>query len=308
MTLTELRYIVALARERHFGRAAQRCHVAQPTLSVAVKKLESTLGVMLFERGQHDVRPTSAGEAIVQQAEQVIAQVLCLTELAARYGDPLSGPLRLGAIYTIGPYLLPRLVPLIKARAPQMPLMIEEGYTDGLLDALKNGDLDVIVLALPIDQPGIVTQPVYEEQFCVLMPATHPWRSHPCIKASDLAHSPLLMLGRGNCFRDQVLDLCEKAGAGGPQVLEGSSLETIRYMVASGIGPTVMPASAVAHIAENDPLLCVKPFDHPQPIRQVALAWRASFPRFAAIDALRSAILDSDLSGCRPITSRRAAC
>jgi LysR family hydrogen peroxide-inducible transcriptional activator len=301
MTLTELRYIVALAREKHFGRAAEKCFVAQPTLSVAVKKLEDELGVILFERGQSEVSVTPAGEPIVRQAEKVLAEAARVRELADTAGDPLAGPLRIGAIYTIGPYLLPKLVPLLRERAPKMPLMIQENFTTKLLEALKSGELDVAVLALPVQEPGLVAQPVYDEAFRVLVPTAHPWAKRKTVEARDLLDEQLLMLGRGNCFRDQVLDLCARAGAGGPQVLEGSSLETIRLMVASGVGVTVMPSSAVDELAKNDALLRVKPFAEPTPVRRVGLVWRASFPRHQAIDLLRRALLDCRLPGTRPL-------
>lgn len=305
MTLTELRYVVALARERHFGRAAEKCFVSQPTLSVAVKKLEDELGAILFERGQNEVRTTPVGEQIVAQAERVLAEAGRVKELADSAGDPLAGPLRLGAIYTIGPYLLPRLVPLIKERAPKMPLMIEENFTARLLESLKRGDLDVAVLALPVEEPGLVAQPVYDEAFRVLVPATHPWsKRKAAIAAEDLLSEPLLMLGRGNCFRDQVLDLCTHAGNGGPQVLEGSSLETIRLMVASGVGITVMPSTAVDALPKSDPLLRVRAFAKPEPTRRVGLVWRASFPRHQAIDLVRRALLDCKLPGTTPVRTR----
>jgi LysR family transcriptional regulator, hydrogen peroxide-inducible genes activator len=301
MTLTELRYIVSLAREKHFGRAAEKCHVAQPTLSVAVKKLEEELGVILFERGQSEISVTPAGLPIVQQAERVLAEAARVKELAATAGDPLTGPLRIGAIHTIGPYLLPSLVSLIRARAPKMPLMIEEGFTTQLVEALKGGELDVAVLALPLQEPGLVAQAVYDEAFRVLVPAGHPWARQPAIEADRLLDEPLLMLGRGNCFRDQVLDLCTRAGSGGPQVLEGSSLETIRLMVASGVGITVMPASAIDRLPADDPLLRARPFAAPTPTRRIGLVWRASFPRHQAIDLLRQGLLDCQLPGTTPI-------
>lgn len=304
MTLTELKYIVALARERHFGRAAEKCFVSQPTLSVAVKKLEDELGAILFERGQNEVRTTPVGEQIVAQAERVLSEANRVKELADAAGDPLAGPLRLGAIYTIGPYLLPKLVPLIKQRAPKMPLMIEENFTDRLLESLKRGDLDVAVLALPIAEPGLVAQPVYDETFRVLVPTAHGWAKKKNVTPGELIGEPLLMLGRGNCFRDQVLDLCSAAGEGGPQVLEGSSLETIRHMVASGVGITVMPATAVDTLPKTDPLLRVRPFAEPQPSRRVGLVWRASFPRHQAIDLLRRALLDCRLPGTSPVRIR----
>ncbi|MFN6961777.1 MAG: LysR substrate-binding domain-containing protein [Rhodocyclaceae bacterium] len=300
MTLTELRYIVALAREKHFGRAAEKCFVSQPTLSVAVKKLEDELGVILFERGQSEITVTPAGEPIVKQAEKVLAEAARIKELAETAGDPLAGPLRIGAIYTIGPYLLPRLVPLLRSRAPQMPLILPENFTAVLVEALKNSELDVAILALPVEEPGLVAQAVYDEAFRVLVPAQHRWAKEKAISPRRLLEEPLLMLGRGNCFRDQVLDLCSRAGKGGPQVLEGSSLETIRYMVASGIGVTVMPATAVDELPKNDPLLRVRPFVEPTPSRRIGMVWRVSFPRHQAIDLLHRALLDCKLPGTWP--------
>jgi LysR family transcriptional regulator, hydrogen peroxide-inducible genes activator len=299
VTLTDLKYILALARERHFGRAAERCFVSQPTLSVAVKKLEDELGVILFERSPQEVRVTPVGERIVAQAERVLAEANQLGEIAAAGKNPLAGPLRLGVIYTIGPWLLPKLVPLLRARAPEMPLLLEENYTHRLIERLKNSELDVAVLALPVSEPGLVAQPVYDELFRVLVPADHAWARVKAVDPAQLLDQPLLMLGRGNCFRDQVLDLCAQAGEGGPQVLEGSSLETIRHMVASGVGITVMPATAVDTISKADPLLRVRSFVQPEPSRRVGLVWRASFPRHQAIDLLRRALLDCKLPGTR---------
>ena len=301
MTLTDLRYIVTLARERHFGRAAEKCCVAQPTLSVAVKKLEEQLGVALFERGA-EVTVTPIGEQIVAQAARVLAEAGRISELAAQGRDPLSGPLRIGVIYTIAPYLLPKLVPLLRERAAQMPLVIQEGFTEKLVEAVKAGDLDVIIIALPLAEPGLVAQPVYDEAFRALMPADHAWVKQKAIEPAALLDEPLLLLGAGNCFRDQVLDLCAHASSPhAPQVLEGSSLETIRYMVASGIGVSVMPASCADLIPKNDALLRVRPFVEPTPTRCVGLVWRTSFPRHKAIDLLRKALHDCRLPGTRPV-------
>lgn len=300
MTLTDLRYIIALARERHFGRAAEKCHVSQPTLSVSVKKLEDELGIVLFERGA-EVSLTPLGEQIIAQAQRVLAEAGRIPELAAQGRDALSGTLRIGVIHTIAPYLLPDLVPLLRERAPQMPLIIQEGYTENLVASVKAGDLDVIILALPIVEPGLVAQPVYDEAFRVLLPVQHPWVRQKTITPTQLLDEPLLLLGAGNCFRDQVLDLCAQTTTDAPQVLEGSSLETIRYMVASGIGITVMPATCADKISKNDPLLRVRSFVEPTPTRCVGLVWRTSFPRHKAIDLLRTALLDCKLPGTQPI-------
>lgn len=301
MTLTELRYIVAVARERHFGRAAEKCHVAQPTLSVAVKKLEDELGVALFERGAADVTVTPVGARVVEQAQRVLEEAGAIKGIAAAGRDELSGPLRFGAIYTIGPYVMPQLIPHIHQRAPQMPLIIQENYTARLAVLLKNGDLDVILLSLPFEDAGIVTQAVYDEPFRVVLPATHAWAKKASIPAADLCRENLLLLSAGNCFRDQVLQTCAGAQRATDnsiqQSLEGSSLETIRHMVASGAGITVLPASAAEAKTAQNALVAVRPFASPSPSRRVALAWRRSFPRPRAVEALREAVLACTLPG-----------
>ncbi|WP_341676932.1 hydrogen peroxide-inducible genes activator [Niveibacterium sp. SC-1] len=309
MTLTDLRYIVALARERHFGRAAERCNVSQPTLSVAVKKLEEQLGVLLFERSAADVKLTAIGQRVVEQAERVLLEAQQIKEIAEAGKDPLSGPLRLGVIYTIAPYLLPGLIPLMRERAPKVPLLIHENYTARLLESLKRGELDVVIAALPLEEPGIVAQPIYEEPFRVVMPTGHKWAEEVTIPAGRLAEEPLLLLGAGNCFRDQVLEACPRCATGGgsslQKTLEGSSLETIRHMVATGVGVTVLPSAAADVLPGAQNLVEVRPFAAPEPTRTVAIAWRVTYPRNGVIDTLRGAILEAALPGTRPF--QRAA-
>ncbi|MEF3193572.1 MAG: LysR family transcriptional regulator [Halothiobacillaceae bacterium] len=300
MTLTELRYIVAVARERHFSRAAESCFVSQPTLSVGVRKLEEALGVQIFERGpKSEVRLTLAGERIVAQAQRVLEEVERLKQVARHSQDPLNGPLRLGLIYTIGPYLLPHLIPALHARAPQMPLLIEEDFTAELAKRLRFGELDVIVISLPFSESGVVTQAVYDEPFVVAMPPEHRWKELDALPPERLAEGELLMLGQGHCFRDQVLQMCpdcnRSAAIGGLQrTLEGSSLETIRHMVASGLGVTVLPCSSAQNDMEGGRLV-YRPFHDPIPMRRVALAWRKSFPRPEAVEALRQTILEASI-------------
>jgi len=301
MTLTELRYIVALARERHFGRAAEKCFVSQPTLSVAIKKLEEELGITLFERHTSDVSVTPLGARIVEQAQRVLEETAAIRHIAAQGKDQLASPLRVGAIYTVGPYLLPQLIPIMHKRAPNMPLLLQENYTVKLGELLRSGELDVAILSLPFADTGIVTRAVYDEPFRVVMPANHAWSRKAKIPAAELCNETLLLLGAGNCFRDQVLQTCPRMGGSGAsniqQALEGSSLETIRHMVASGVGITVLPSTAAESKSAASPLVAVRPFGAPQPSRRVALAWRTSFPRPRAIEALRLGVLACKLPG-----------
>lgn len=299
MTLTEMRYIVALARDRHFGRAAESCHVSQPTLSVALKKVEGQLGAALFERAASDVRITALGERVVAQARRVLEEAVRLEEIAGAACDPMTGPLRVGVIYTIAPYLLPKLVPALYQYAPAMPLFLKEDFTANLIPALKAGDLDVIVIALPFAEAGLVAQAVYDEPFRVVVPANHPWADRSAVKADELDGQNLLLLGQGNCFRDQVLESCPRLTA--PDALahslEGGSLETIRYMVASGAGVAVMPSTAADPLIDSEPMVKVLPFSGNQPSRTVGLVWRVTFPRPQAIDAVRAALLSCRLPG-----------
>ncbi|HLV77003.1 MAG TPA: LysR substrate-binding domain-containing protein [Marinobacter sp.] len=295
MTLTELRYVVTLARERHFGRAAERCHVSQPTLSVAVKKLEDELGVPLFERSKSSIGITEVGQRIIEQAQRVLDQVGVIRDMAQDGKNQMNSPLKVGAIYTIGPYLFPHLLPELRRAAPEMPLYIEENYTAALRQKLRHSELDAIIVALPFEEPEVLTLPLYDEPFVVLMPADHPLTAKSEVTAEQLAQEQLLLLGPGHCFRDQVLESCpplveavtRRAENNKPElVTEGSSLETIRHMVASGLGITVLPLSAATSMKYQGDILAVRPFATPVPFRTVALAWRVTFPRPKAIDVL----------------------
>jgi LysR family transcriptional regulator, hydrogen peroxide-inducible genes activator len=303
MTLTELKYIVAVARERHFGRAADACFVSQPTLSVAIKKLEDELGTMLFERRSNEVTLTPVGERIVTQAQRVLDEAAQIKEIARQGKDPLSGPLRLGVIYTVGPYLLPSLVRQLLKDAPQMPLLLNENFTVKLLELVKNGEVDVAVLALPLPDTGLMVQPVYDEPFLVAIPKSHPWSSRKVIPSEDLKKETMLLLGTGHCFRDQVMEVCPELSRFSPvaegiqKTFEGSSLETIRHMVASGLGVTVLPITSIPEKTPRDSLIEYKPFKAPAPDRRVVLIWRKSFTRGAAIEVLRKAILKCPLPG-----------
>lgn len=303
MTLTELKYIVAVARERHFGRAAEACFVSQPTLSVAIKKLEDELSVQIFERGSSEISVTPLGEQIVAQAQRVLEQTLAIKEIAKQGKDPLAGPLRLGVIYTIGPYLLPLLVPEMIRSVPQMPLMLQENFTVKLVELLKQGEIDCAIMAEPFPDAGLTVLPLYDEPFVVAVPHGHPWEERKAIQSQELRQETMLLLGSGHCFRDQVLDVCpelsrfSQATDGIQKTFEGSSLETIRHMVASGVGITVLPRTSVPDMENKGATLRYLPFEAPVPDRRVVLAWRKSFTRVQAMAALAHAILACELPG-----------
>ncbi|MAT92508.1 MAG: LysR family transcriptional regulator [Halioglobus sp.] len=297
MTLTELRYLVALSETGHFRRAAERCNVSQPTLSIAIKKLEAELELSLFERSRHKVNTTPIGERIVEQARVVLQESQNLLHLAELGKDPLGSMLAVGAIHTVGPYLFPRLVSRMQQLAPKMPLLIEESYTANLRVKLTGGELDAVFVALPFTATDVVAREVYEESFVVLLPAGHELAECASIDPAALARQRVLLMGEGHCFRDQVLEACpglqdaiRQDHAAGHPVVEGSSLETLKHMVASGLGITVLPESAADVATYGDNGLVVRHFDDPPPQRSIALAWRASYPRPQAIDMLTRAV------------------
>jgi len=315
MTLTELKYIVAVARERHFGRAAEACFVSQPTLSVAIRKLEDELGVTIFERGGSEVGVTVIGQTLVSQAQKVLEESANLKELARHGNDPLAGVLRVGVIHTIGPYLLPKLVPWHISCTPQMPLVLQENFTVKLIELLRQGEIDCAILALPLPEAGLATRALYDEPFFVVIPASHPWANRKSISAENLKQQNMLLLGSGHCFRDQVLEVCPElsrfaaASEGIQRTFEGSSLETIRHMVAAGIGITVMPLTSVPESERNNTLLRYIKFDKPVPDRRVVLAWRKSYPRMVAIETLAQAVFACGLDGVQmlePIAKKKS--
>ncbi len=307
MNLTELKYTVAVAQERHFGHAAEKCGVSQPSLSVAVRKLETELGVQIFERKSTDVSPTPIGLIIVERAKKVLEAADAVRECAAGGRDPLKGPVRLGSIFTIAPYLIPGLVSSVKKLAPAMPLILSENLTVNLLDELRTGTIDAAVLALPIDQPGLMLHPLYDEDFVAAVPADHALAQQDVITREAIKHEPMLILGAGHCFRDQVLDFCAdgvRSDPSGKKRIEGSSLQTILYMVAQGLGVTILPASSVPCYRGNS-MVKIIPFEKPNiPKRRIVLAWRKSYPRAEAISMLVKGVdAISELYGCRLLTS-----
>ena len=301
MTLTELRYIVAVSQKNHFGLAAQACFVSQPTLSIAIKKLEEELGVRLFERSsKNEIRITEIGQQVIDQAHIVLQESRILSEIAQQGKDPLSGTFKLGVIYTIGPYLLPNLIPKLKERAPNLKLIIEENFTANLYQSLKQGVLDAIIISYPFAEPGIETSSLYEEPFVVALPRDHDWNKRKEIPTEDLAQQDLMLLGAGHCFRDQVIKSCPNCMVGNSEItrsLEGGSLETIRHMVAAGTGITVLPQTSILHSHHGESLIDFKPFKAPAPSRTVAIAWRKHYPRKETIATIRETIQTSPLSG-----------
>ena len=299
MTLTELKYVVALAQERHFGRAAQKCFVTQPTLSLALAKLEDELGVRLFERNKNEVLVTPMGAGIVEQARRVLDEAGKIASLAKGAQDQLAGALRLGVIPTIGPYLLPELVPILRRRAPHMPLILEENFTGSLVPMLRDGEIDAALIALPFTVTGVKTRTLYEEPFSVVVPEGHAWAKKKRVRPDELSGESLLVLNAGHCFREQVLEACPgQANTASPEGRSGSSLETIRNMVASGLGVSVLPDTALQARYANK-LVKVIPFTEPVPSRKVAIAWRASFSRPQAVEAVARAVLDVKLDCLR---------
>ena len=318
MTLTELKYIVAVAREKHFGHAAEACHVSQPTLSVAIKKLEEELEVRLFERNASEVAVTPLGEEIVRQAQTVLEQAASIKEIAKRGKDPLSGPLKLGVIYTIGPYLLPDLVRQVIERSPQMPLMLQENFTVKLLEQLRLGEIDAAILAEPFPDTNLALAPLYDEPFYAAVPVSHPLAQKGSVTAEELKQETMLLLGNGHCFRDHVLEVCPEfarfsnEAEGIRKSFEGSSLETIKHMVAAGMGITLVPRLSVPRSALSETTQAQDfgdsayvrylPFAGEPPMRRVVLAWRRSFTRYEAIAALRNAIYACELPGVKRLS------
>jgi LysR family hydrogen peroxide-inducible transcriptional activator len=329
MTLTELKYIVAVAREKHFGKAAEACHVSQPTLSLAIKKLEEELDLKLFERSATEVTVTPLGSEVVLQAQSVLEQASHIKEIAKRGKDPLAGALKLGVIYTIGPYLLPDLVKHNIAKTPQMPLMLQENFTVKLLELLRTGELDCAILAEPFPDTNLAVAPLYDEPFLAAMPANHAFVQQAAVTVDQLKAETMLLLGTGHCFRDHVLEVCpefarfssEESSHSTPNSMgirksfEGSSLETIKHMVAAGMGVTLVPrlsvpASALVESSgkknkakpqAEDALVIYRPITDDKraqpPTRRVVLVWRRSFTRYEAIAALRNAIYACELPG-----------
>ena len=301
MTLNELRYLVAVAQERNFGRAAAKCFVSQPALSVAIQKLEDELGSALFERGKGEISVTTLGERIVEQAQKVLEEAARIREIAIGGRNQRVGMLRLGVIHTVAPYLLPDLIPELHDIAPQMPLEIEETLTENLEAGLRSGQLDAAIIALPFEVPGIATQFLYEEPFQIVVPQGHKWAKRRSVAPDELAAEHTILLNVGHCFRNQVLDACPELNRPDALITRTNSLETVRNMVASGLGVSVLPRDALTPRYHSRMVVPV-PFTSPAPSRRIGIAFRKSFPRPDAIAALREAV-----ARCRAKPAPRAA-
>jgi LysR family hydrogen peroxide-inducible transcriptional activator len=290
LKLKDLKYLLAVAETRHFGRAAARCFVSQPTLSTQLKKLEDYLGLQLVERQPRRVGLTQAGERIAERARSIVEASDEILEIAHAEHDPLAGRLRIALLPTIGPYLLPVVMQKIRKALPRLELMLYEQQTAPMLEHVLAGDIDVGVLALPVQGSGLATRPLYDEPFVVLAPTDHPLAKKATMKPADLTGQTLLLLEEGHCLRDQALDVCSRVDVAERQDFRATGIETLRQMVAAGAGVTLLPelASRGAYAAAKG--LVVRPFARPQPTRTIGLVWRKRSARGAAIAALADII------------------
>ncbi len=308
MTLQELRYLVALADKGHFVRAAEACHVGQPTLSTQLKKLEDYLGVTLFERNKHQLRLTPIGEQIVERARIALDVVEEIRQLARRDHDPMSGALRVGVIPTLGPYLIPHILPAIRAIACRLHLYLREDLTVNLLERLRQGTLDALLLALPVRGEDIDSIALFREAFVVALPKGHALTSRQHIDQAALAGENVLLLEEGHCMRDQALAICGETSSEQREELKATSIETLRQMVAAGVGCTLLPRlAAMPGIGLVDNAMVeLRPFASPEPTRTIGLVWRHRYPREATVRGLADLILANLPAAAEPLSLDRA--
>ena len=290
MNIRDLRYLVALADERHFGRAATRCHVSQPTLSAQVRKLEQYLGVPLVERQPKGATLTPIGKQVVERARRLLQESDAIVELAGSSRDPLAGQLRVALIPTVGPYLLPRVAPALQRDLPKLKLLLYEYQTGPLLERLRAGDIDLGVLALPVPMDGLDSTVLYEEPFALAVPHTHRLATRKRVGIDDLRDETLLLLEDGHCLRDQALEVCSRVDVHEAQDYRATSLETLRQMVAAGHGVTLLPELAIAAPIGTTRGLEIRPFDAPPPSRTIGAVWRKSTTRGPAIEAIANSV------------------
>jgi LysR family hydrogen peroxide-inducible transcriptional activator len=289
VNLRDLEYLVAVADHRHFGRAAESCFVSQPTLSAQIKKLETHLGVELIERNPRHIMLTPAGDQIVERARWILRESDAIRDIARRTRDPESGSLRLGVFPTLAPYLLPHVVGAVRRRFPRLELLLVEEKTEDVLARLRDGRLDVGVLALPVEEPGLASATLFSEDFVLAVPRDHRLAAATSVSTSVLAGESVLLLEDGHCLRDQALSVCQMAGADERRGFRATSLETLRQMVAAGVGITLLPQLAVQPPVAASPDIALVPFSDPRPQRTIAMLWRQTSP-FASLMA--------DLAAC----------
>jgi LysR family hydrogen peroxide-inducible transcriptional activator len=293
--LKDLRYLVAVADTGHFGKAAARCFVSQPTLSAQLRKLEEYLGVDLVERQPRQALLTPAGTEVVARARLIVAASDEVVEIARSHRDPLAGQLRVAFLPTIGPYLLPTVAPRLHKALPRLELMLHEHQTEPMLERLRTGELDMGVLALPVDLDGLHSEPLYDEPFMVAMPASHALAARKQLRAEDLRGATLLLLEEGHCLRDQALEVCGRVPVREKQDFRGTSLETLRQMVAADAGITLLPELATRGAYAQSRGVAVRPFAKPVPVRRIGAVWRKSSPRAAALAAVARVIAEHAL-------------
>ena len=303
MTLNELKYIVAVAVERHFGNAAKRCFVSQPTLSVAIRKIEKELGVKLFERGQGEVKVTPIGSKIISQAQQVLEEASAINKIASQGQNQLKGPIRFGGMLSVGPILYPSLIPKLIENVPEMPLYIETDNSSNLLEALRQGNLDIALISLPINEPTFETRLLYTEPLVAILPKNHYLTYEKNLTLEQMGNERVFLLDKNHCLRDLVLESCPSAQ--NPPIdndssdnfpYEADALINIAYMVAANLGVSIVPSSAAATFPLSGSLLEVREFKNEPPRRQIALAWRRSYHRPEAVHKIADTILECNLS------------
>jgi len=290
MNLRDLRYLVALADECHFGRAAERCHVSQPTLSAQIRKLEEYLGAVLVERSPRRVALTPAGQRVVERARRLLQEADAIVELARADRDPLAGALKLGLIPTVGPYLLPHVAGRLRRELPRLKLMLYEYQTGPLTEKLRAGEIDMGILALPVPLDGLESASLYDEPFMLAVPAHHALAARDRVRVDDLKGETLLLLEDGHCLRDQALEVCGRVRVNEEQDYRATSLETLRQMVAAGHGVTLLPELAATAPVGAARGLRIKPFVKPAPGRTIGSVWRKSSTRSQAIEAVAATI------------------
>lgn len=304
ITLRQLRYVEAIARLGHFGRAAEYCAVTQPALSLQIKTLEEELGVILFERLPRGVRPTADGVEIARRAARILAEVRDISDIARQHRDPLTGPLNLGVIPTVAPYLLPPILPLLRSKYPSLELRVRESRTEQLLDALSDGSLDVLLLALPVDRPEFDTMPILEDKFLLAMPESRNVDGKVRATPDLLKNDRLLLLEEGHCLREQALSICDLRPSDSIDSFGASSLSTIVQLVANGLGLTLLPEISIAAESQGRGITLMR-FADPEPSRTLGLVWRRTSTRASDCRALAGIISEAGFGGKR--RGRKAA-